>query len=229
MKEQPFGSSSPDSSLLAVDGLCYLENGPYSLTVGVRECVGLSGQSGVGKSQLLKSIVDLIAHTGEVYLDGAACSEIPAPQWRRQVGLLPADSSWWFDTVDRHFTDPRHRFLSCGWLEQLGFPADVVSWQVSRLSTGERQRLALLRALVNEPRVLLLDEPTSGLDPVYTERFEHIVFAYMQEKGAALLWVTHDAEQLMRVADRAYIVEKNGLRARSGGGRDGAVRGAGGR
>ena len=216
MKERPFGSSSPDSpSLLVVDGLCYLENGPYSFSVDVGECVGLSGQSGVGKSQLLKAIVDLIPHTGQVLLDGVSCSDTPAPQWRKKVGLLPAESSWWFDTVAPHFSSLQHRFLSSGWLEQLGFPPEVISWQVSRLSTGERQRLALLRALVNEPQVLLLDEPTSGLDAVYTERFENIVFDYMQGQvqgqGAALLWVSHDAEQLLRVADRSYLVEKKGL------------------
>jgi ABC-type iron transport system FetAB ATPase subunit len=212
MKEPPLGSSSPDSPpSLVVEGLRYLDNGPYSFSVGKRECVGLSGQSGVGKSQLLKAIVDLIPHTGEVRLEGVACSDMPAPQWRKTVGLLPAESSWWFDTVAPHFPNLQHRFLSCGWLEELGFSLDVTSWQVSRLSTGERQRLALLRALVNEPQVLLLDEPTSGLDALYTERLENIVFTYMRSQGAALVWVSHDSEQLLRVANRSFIVTKQGL------------------
>jgi ABC-type multidrug transport system ATPase subunit len=214
MEAQPSESLCPEGQstlCLVVDALSFLENGPYSFSVGEGECIGLSGQSGIGKSQLLKSIVDLIPHSGEVYLDGVACSDIPAPQWRKQVALVPAESYWWYDRVEQHFPEPRHLFLSCGWLEQLGFPLDVTTWQVSLLSTGERQRLALLRALVNEPRVLLLDEPTSGLDPEYTSRFEKILFEYQQQRGSAFVWVTHDREQLQRVAGQAYLVEKNGL------------------
>ena len=214
MKVQPSGSSCPDresTPLLVVDALSFLENGPYSFSVQAGECVGLSGQSGVGKSQLLKAIVDVIPHAGEVYLEGMACTDIPAPQWRKQVALVPAESYWWYDTVEQHFPDAGHRFLTGGWLEQFGFPPGVISWQVSRLSTGERQRLALLRALVHEPRVLLLDEPTSGLDPVYTARFENIVFEYLGQGGTALLWVTHDREQLQRVATHAYLVGKSQL------------------
>ncbi len=214
MKAQPSVSTCPDQAstpLLVVDALSFLENGPYSFSAGAGECVGLSGQSGVGKSQLLKAIVDVIPHAGEVYLGGVACAGIPAPEWRRQVALVPAESYWWYDTVEQHFPNSGHRFLSGGWLEQFGFPPDVISWQVSRLSTGERQRLALLRALVHEPRALLLDEPTSGLDPVYTARFENIVSEYQGQGGIALVWVTHDREQLQRVATRAYLVGKKEL------------------
>jgi ABC-type iron transport system FetAB ATPase subunit len=214
MREQPLQSPSHEEkadSFFVVDGLCYLNNGPYSFSVQKGKCIGLSGKSGIGKSQLLKSIVDLIPHTGEVFLDGVACSQVDAPHWRRQVALVPAESFWWYDTVQGHFPDLDHRFLTCGWLFDLGFEPSVMTWQVARLSTGERQRLALLRALINEPRVLLLDEPTSGLDPLYAARYETILSQYRRQYGAPLIWVTHDREQLFRVADTAYLVEKNGL------------------
>ncbi len=214
MKEQPLKSSLNEEergSFLVIDGLCFLENGPYYFAAKRGSCIGLSGRSGIGKSQLLKSIVDLIPHKGEIYLDGLACSEIAAPDWRRQVALIPAESFWWYDTVREHFSDMEQRFLHCGWLEDLGFDSSVMSWQISRLSTGERQRLALIRALVNEPGVLLLDEPTSGLDPLYTKRYEGILAQYCRQNDAPLVWVTHDRKQLFRVSDRVFLVEKEGL------------------
>ena len=183
---------------LRVDDLRLHDVGPFSLEVEKGVCVGLSGPSGSGKSLFLRAIADLEVHTGSVYLDGKEQTQIPAPNWRRQVGLLPAESMWWFDTVGEHFSSAGD---ACN-LKRLGFDNDVWRWPISRLSSGERQRLALVRLLENRPRLLLLDEPTANLDEDNTQRVETLIHDYRLESGAAVLWVGHQKAQLARIADR---------------------------
>ena len=183
---------------LRVDNLCLHDVGPFNLEVENGACIGLSGPSGSGKSLFLRAIADLEVHTGSVYMDGKEQAQIPAPDWRRQVGLLPAESMWWFDTVGEHFSSVD----DASNLKRLGFDSDVWGWPVSRLSSGERQRLALVRLLENRPRLLLLDEPTANLDEGNTQRVETLIHDYRFESGAAVLWVGHQKAQLERIADR---------------------------
>ncbi len=214
MKEQPFTSAFHEKRKtpgFGVEGLHFLENGPYSFSLPPGVTLGLSGPSGIGKSQLLRAIVDIIPHTGEMYLDGVPCSQYAAPHWRKLVAYVPPDSVWWKDRVQEHFPGAVDEIQLGSWLEELSFSMDVMNWQVSRLSTGERQRIALLRALLNSPSVLLLDEPSSALDPFLTEKLEKLVQAYQEKHDVPIIWVTHDREQLLRISDRAMIVEKDGL------------------
>lgn len=179
---------------------------PVDLIVDGGQCVCLSGASGSGKSLLLRAIADLDPHGGEVLLDGVPSERIPAPQWRRAVGLLAARSHWWAPRVGDHFPGD-----GTSDLEALGFGSDVLSWSVERLSSGERQRLALLRLLRNQPKALLLDEPTANLDPQSERRVEAWVGEYCQRTGAAVLWVSHDPEQVRRVCQRALRLSERGL------------------
>ncbi len=163
----------------------------------------MRGPSGAGKSLLLRALADLDPNDGELSLDGERREAMPAPHWRRRVTYLPAEPGWWAETVGAHFAD---------WaaaeplVEALGLPAASRDWPVSRLSTGERQRLALVRALVQRPRVLLLDEPTAGLDETARDAVETLIATRLAE-GAAALWVTHDAGQARRLARRCLRVE----------------------
>lgn len=179
--------------------------GPIDLTIDRGACLGLAGPSGSGKTLLLRAIADIDSHGGDVCLDGIEQARIPAPDWRRQVALLPAESMWWFDRVGDHFhlSDER-RF------EHVGFHPDVLDWSISRLSSGERQRLALLRLLENRPRVVLLDEPTANLDPDNTERVEQVMRTYRHETEAAIIWVGHHRDQLRRVATRTVALDNRG-------------------
>lgn len=176
--------------------------GPVDLSLATGECVCIEGGSGSGKTLLLRAIADLDPHQGEVRSDGIACSTMSAPQWRRKVALVVAESQWWFDRVGDHFDDG----VDDEWMDAVGLPADALDWEVARCSTGERQRLALLRALTGRPQVLLLDEPTGNLDDESTQRVEGVLDAYRQRHGAAMLWVSHDQRQIARVAQRSLTL-----------------------
>jgi ABC-type iron transport system FetAB ATPase subunit len=182
------------------ENLCTVCGGPFSFSVAAGECLTLSGPSGCGKTLLLRALADLDPAEGSIELDGTDRVAVPAPEWRRQVGWLPAESVWWFDHVGAHFSkDWKKKFQ---WLETLGFNEDVFGWKVERLSTGEKQRLALLRLLLNEPKVLLLDEPTAALDVSNVRNVEEVIAGYRRSFEAAVVWVSHSPGQIARSADR---------------------------
>ena len=173
--------------------------GPVSMAVDAGDCVCISGPSGSGKSLLLRALADLDPHDGQVWLDNRACSTTPADEWRKAVGLLPPESSWWFPGVLEHF----HNGVPLP-LDHVGLTTAILDKPVIQLSSGERQRLALLRLLSNRPRVLLLDEPTANLDPENTRRIETVITDYRREHAAAVIWVSHDSEQVKRIANRLF-------------------------
>jgi len=169
-------------------------------------CCTLAGPSGSGKTLLLRALADLDPHAGRVLLNGVEQRELPAPEWRRRMAYLPAESHWWADRVGAHFRTP-----DPGLLERLGFAPEVLDWEVARLSSGERQRLALARLLALGPQVLLLDEPTANLDQGNRERVEALVADYLSTHGALALWVSHDPEQARRVGSRHWHIGQNTL------------------
>jgi len=193
---------------LVVDKVSVVDDVPLSLRVAAGECVTVAGPSGSGKTLLLRAIADLDPHSGQVMLDGIAADAVPAPQWRRLVGLLLAESPWWHERVGAHFPDMDGLDRQ---LEALGFGPDVMSWRIARLSSGERQRLALLRLLALRPAVLLLDEPTANLDPGSTALVEQLVSSYRSERRVPVLWVSHDADQRSRIADRQLEIAAAGM------------------
>lgn len=178
---------------------------PVDLALEAGECVCLSGPSGSGKSRLLRAIADLDPHDGQAWLEDTPRESLAGHQWRRRVGYLPAESAWWGETVGEHF--PAGGEV----LPALGLPAEVREWSVARLSSGERQRLALLRLAALGPAVMLLDEPTANLDADSARAVEQWLLA-RRRQGVGLLWVSHDPEQIRRVADRWLRIEAGRLR-----------------
>ena len=168
-----------------------------NLTIATGECVGLSGESGSGKTRLLRAIADMDEH-GQVYQEDVAQDQVRAHEWRRRVMLLPAESLWWLDTVGEHFSGHVEH------IDVLGFKPEVMNWNISRCSSGEKQRLSILRMLSNCPRVLLLDEPTANLDADNVERVEDMIRKYLAKYSASAIWVGHDVDQLKRISQHQY-------------------------
>lgn len=191
--------------MLIVGGLTRLHIS-VSFELNDGECVALQGPSGVGKTLLLRAIADLDPNQGAIKLDGTLREAVPAPFWRKQVTYVAAEPGWWANTVQEHFT---------GWnaaiplVARLGLPPDCGTWQIQRLSTGEKLRLGLARALMLQSRVLLLDEPTSALDATSTAMVESIV-AERISSGTSVIWSTHDSAQAQRVGSRLFVMGTGG-------------------
>jgi ABC-type iron transport system FetAB ATPase subunit len=181
--------------------------GPFDLTVEPGAALAVTGASGAGKSLFLRMVADLDPNRGEVFLGQVARSSLPARDWRRQVVYVGAESGWWSDDVAAHFT-PEQRLAAAALGERLGLKSELLDAKVARLSTGERQRLALIRALVREPAALLLDEPTAALDRDSVGQVE-AVLAERVAAGVLLVLVTHDPGQAERLA-RRHLVMKSG-------------------
>jgi ABC-type iron transport system FetAB ATPase subunit len=178
--------------------------GPFSLRLDAGQCAAVTGESGAGKSLLLRMIADLDVNEGEAELDGQARESFAPPQWRRRVAYVAAEAGWWSDTVKDHFAKdalPAARDQA----QRLGLSAELLDGPVARLSTGERQRLALIRALLLEPPVLLLDEPTGALDAASTGKVEAVVREAMA-RGTAVVMVTHDLALAGRIASARYVM-----------------------
>jgi len=204
-------AASSESNRIDVVSLT-IDNGPaITLSVSGGECVVIAGPSGSGKSRLLRAIADLdpgpCDRPGVIRLDGVDHLNYSGVEWRRRVAYLAAESQWWFDDVASHFP----LAPTAEDLQALGLSAKLLQQPVRRLSTGERQRLALLRLLAGQPRVLLLDEPTAALDPRSTRAVERLVSDYRTRHQAAVLWVSHDIGQARRIASRYFSIDDGHL------------------
>ncbi len=177
---------------------------PVTFDLADGDCIAVCGPSGVGKSLLLRAIADLDPNSGGVRLDDTVREAVSGPEWRRMVCWVAAEPGWWAETARAHFPDPGE---ADGFADDLGIDREALDRPIATLSTGERQRLALARALARHPRVLLLDEPTAALDGASVARVEALIAARRAE-GLSVVWVSHDPAQTARVARRLLRLEK---------------------
>jgi putative ABC transport system ATP-binding protein len=187
-------------ALLELIGLRSPLAGPFDLQLEAGECIAITGASGAGKSLFLRLIADLDPGDGQVLLNGRERRSWTPPAWRRQVLYNAAEPGWWAARVGEHFPgaalDQARELVPL-----LDLSLGLLDAPVVQLSTGERQRMALIRALVVEPPVLLLDEPTGALDQDSTALVEEML-AERLGGGTAILMVTHNPEQARRVGSR---------------------------
>lgn len=175
---------------------------PVSLALGSGEIVLVQGPSGSGKSRLLRALADLDPHEGDILLDDMPQSRWKPCDWRAAVMYFSAQPAWWCETAAQHFSTPP----SAAWLEALELAPDLLNKPVGQLSSGEQQRLALLRGLVRQPRILLLDEPTANLDDATAHRVETLLQDYLAAApGRGAVWISHNPAQAARLHARRVI------------------------
>ena len=195
--------------LCAVDGV--------DLEVAAGEVVALLGASGSGKSSLLRAVAGLEdVAAGEVAWDGRSMVRVPVH--KRGFGLMFQDGqlfehrdvgsniAYGLTGLPRAQRDERVREM----LELVGLPG-FERRRVTTLSGGQAQRVALARALAPAPRLLLLDEPLSALDRALREQLATDVRTILRQGGTTALYVTHDQDEAMTVADRVGVMEAGRL------------------
>jgi len=191
-----------------------------ALGVGAGEAVALLGRNGVGKTTLLRTIVGLQPMTGgSIVLDDTSIARLPAYRRARLgIGYVPQGRGIFPQlTVEEN--------LSVG-ASALGGRRPAVTPDVEPLyelfptlarlrarkggvlSGGEQQQLALARALLGKPRLLLLDEPTEGIQPSIVQEIERVLGRIRRELGVALLLVEQHLDFAWSIADRYYVMQR---------------------
>jgi putative ABC transport system ATP-binding protein len=185
-----------------------------TLSVGSGEVVAITGPSGSGKTSLLRLLNRLDEPTaGTVSLDGQDYREIAPGLLRRRVGMLAQRPYLFPGSVAENLAygpaahgETLARERADESLQRVGLPG-YAEHDVSRLSGGEAQRVALARSLAVEPEILLLDEPTSALDEAARLGIEELICEVIESQGLTCLIVTHDRAQAARMARRTMLME----------------------
>jgi branched-chain amino acid transport system ATP-binding protein len=192
-----------------------------SLNVGVREIVCLIGANGAGKSTLLKTLSGLLpVDEGEILFDGHRIDGEPAHDIARRGLIHVPEGRRIFPRLTVRENLEMGAYLQSGGarfrrdLDRVVgfFPvlADRLEQFGGTLSGGEQQMLAIGRALMAGPRLLLLDEPSMGLAPLYVERIFRII-GQINAEGTPILLVEQNAHQALRCASRGYVLETGRL------------------
>ena len=168
------------------------------LDIAPGEFVALIGRSGSGKSTLLRALAGLDHEvTGQLSVDGAVSIAFQEPRlvpWKRVADNV---------SLGLRVPDPQARAAAA--LAEVGLADRLRAWPLT-LSGGEAQRASLARALVREPSLLLLDEPFSALDALTRIAMHRLVLSLWEIHRPAVLLVTHDVDEALRLADRVLVL-----------------------
>ncbi|MFM8267752.1 MAG: ABC transporter ATP-binding protein [Ilumatobacteraceae bacterium] len=197
-----------------------------SLELAPGELIGIIGPNGAGKSTMLKALFGLLSiHSGKVTLRGEDITGMKANALvRRGVGYVPqinnvfpsltVDENLEMGAYQRPAAFRAQRDVVLGIFPRL---AERISSQAGSLSGGERQMLAMGRALMMEPSVLLLDEPSAGLSPLLQDQvFERV--KEVNATGVGIIMVEQNAARCLQICDRGYVLDQ-GRNAYTGTGR----------
>jgi branched-chain amino acid transport system ATP-binding protein len=186
-----------------------------SLTVGEGEVVAVLGANGAGKTTTLRAISGTVSRTGAIDLDGKPLRGGPEAMARAGIAHVPEGRGTFVElTVNENLRLGAYTRRDGGIKDDLERVAGYFPWMAERgsqragtLSGGEQQMLALARALMSRPRLLLLDEPSLGLAPLVVREFFRIVRELNEKEGLTVLVVEQDARIALSVSSRAYVLE----------------------
>jgi branched-chain amino acid transport system ATP-binding protein len=186
-----------------------------SLVVREGEVVAVLGANGAGKTTTLRAISGTVSRSGTVELDGKPLKGGPEASAKAGIAHVPEGRGTFVDlTVTENLKLGAYTRRDRSVKADLKRVAGYFPWMAERggqragtLSGGEQQMLALARALMSRPRLLLLDEPSLGLAPMVVREFFRIVRQLNEEEGLTVLVVEQDARIALRASRRAYVLE----------------------
>jgi putative ABC transport system ATP-binding protein len=191
-----------------------------NFTLQQAEVLAVIGPSGAGKSTLLRLLNRLDEPTqGSVYLHGRDYREMPVLQLRRSIGMVMQRAYLFPGTVAENIVfgpAQQGRIMNPQQIDDLLARVGLEGYSsrdALTLSGGEAQRVAITRALSNEPEVLLLDEPTSALDEVSRDGVQSLLASLIRERQLTCVWVTHSLDQARAMADRVLALRAGEIEA----------------
>ncbi|NTV31006.1 ABC transporter ATP-binding protein [candidate division WWE3 bacterium] len=214
---------------ISIKNLTYEINGTTilqgaSIDIGEKELVSIKGPSGCGKTTLLSIIAGLTTpQSGEISIfnQKANTPHIVLPPYKRSIGLLFQDLALWphmsgydqlkyvFESTSNSSNDFERRMSET--CERIGLPKELLEKRPSQLSRGQQQRLAIARAVIHHPKILLLDEPLTALDQDLRQQFATFLATLKNEAQTTIVIVSHDLLPDIVKPDHEYLYSNEKL------------------
>ena len=192
-----------------------------NLNIKKNDCIGITGKSGIGKSTLLDLLTGIIKpKKGAIYLSGENMKNINIYSWREKIGIVMQENFFKNDTLASNIAlgkkvdrDKIKKSLikANAWDFVSTLPNgidEIILDRGLRFSGGERQRIALARALYNDPQILILDEPSSGLDKTSEKK---LITSLDKLKGTTNIIIISHKKEVVKICDRVFSLDKKGL------------------
>jgi len=189
-----------------------------NLTVNKGELVTLIGPSGCGKTTTLKMVNRIIEPSGgRILVNGVDVLQLDPVQLRRgigyviqQIGLIPNMTI--FDNIVMvpkllKWPIEKQREIAAELIQKVDLPLDFLERYPSELSGGQQQRIGVIRALAADQDIILMDEPFGALDPITRDSLQELLKQLQQELGKTVIFVTHDMDEAIKLADRIVIMQ----------------------
>ena len=192
-----------------------------NLNIEKNDCIGITGKSGIGKSTMLDLITGIIKpKKGTIYLSGQNMENINIYSWREKIGIVMQENFFKNESlaanialgkkIDRNKIK-KSLIKANPWDFVSALPNgidEVILERGVRFSGGERQRIALARALYNEPKILILDEPSSGLDKNAEKK---LISSLDKLKGSINIIIISHKNDVVKICDKVFVLDKTGL------------------